>query len=177
MTRIWLPIVVIVAVAAAAVIDFQSLYPQLPARIASHFNAQGVADGWMTKSQFETTSIEGIFIVGLFVVLLPVIIWYSPASIMNLPHREYWLAPERAKIARLMIIERMLWFLAATIMLVASIEHGVLKANLPPGGRLECWPPLGGYLAFMAIWIGEMYWAFRKPATDTLPPDDRALVA
>lgn len=177
MNRMWLPIVVIAALAIAAIVDFKRRSPQLPAQIATRFDAQGVPNGWTTRSQFVTTTIGAAVLVGGLVCGLPAVVWFAPASVMNVPHREYWLAPEREATARRMIIERMLWFLAATLALLAYVQHGVLKANLPPGGRFEMWWELGGYLAFTVLWLAETFWAFRRPASDAAAPNGEPLVA
>jgi uncharacterized membrane protein YedE/YeeE len=67
----------------------------LPARVATHFGADGQPNGWMSRtghtlSQTGTT----VFIAGLFFILatqLPRV----PDRFVNLPHRDYWLAPPR----------------------------------------------------------------------------------
>lgn len=82
---------VIFAAAAQCIHDF----PLLPDRMASHFGASGMPNGWMTKTQFFIT---------YAVVLLPAVFvefWLHrrvanvPVGKLRLPNKEYWLAPER----------------------------------------------------------------------------------
>ncbi|MGA7796649.1 MAG: DUF1648 domain-containing protein [Candidatus Acidiferrales bacterium] len=92
-TRI--PRVLFFAIVLAAIAQCVHDYPLLPDRLASHFGASGMPNGWMTKSQFFIT---------FAIVLLPALaveFWVShriankPDAKLRLPNKEYWLAPER----------------------------------------------------------------------------------
>lgn len=69
-------------------------YPLLPDTVAAHFGPSGKADGWMTKD--VSIAVD----VGLFVFMT---VLFSSISIfiknaksgINVPNKEYWLAPER----------------------------------------------------------------------------------
>ena len=83
--------VIVLAALAQCLHDF----PLLPDRMASHFAASGAANGWMTKTQFFATYAL------VFLPALLVEFWVSgriakkPDAKLNLPNKEYWLAPER----------------------------------------------------------------------------------
>src|SRR5687768_10431534 len=68
---------------------------QLPARVATHFDFQGHPNGWMSRSGHLTF----MWILGTILPLLPVVILYLtrslPPGLINVPNRDYWLAPER----------------------------------------------------------------------------------
>jgi hypothetical protein len=81
---------------------------------------------------------------------------------INLPRKDYWLAPERAAQTRRMIVERMLWLLAALMLFMAYLSHGMLEFNLRGAGQLAVWTPLGVFLAFTILWSGELFWRFQR---------------
>ena len=83
------------AIVLAAIAQCVHDFPLLPDRLASHFSASGIANGWMTKPQFFVT---------YAVMLLPALaveFWVShrianqPDAKLRLPNKEYWLALER----------------------------------------------------------------------------------
>lgn len=166
MKRLWLPLVLFVAALLLNVGELAYHYPQLPMRVASHFNAGGQADGWTTKSEFAWTwlAVLGMlsFMFGMTIVVMSV----APVSSFNLPNKEYWIAPERADETRRMMIERMLWFMSGLMLFIAYLLHGAIAFNLKPGGQLSIWMPLGVFLAFTAVWCGEMFWRFGRIPRD-----------
>jgi uncharacterized membrane protein len=91
----WLPLILLLAAWVFSAADFAYYYDQLPPRMACHFDLQGNANGWMTKQQFFGFD-QIIFAV--LAVVLTVVTWLLravPSSSINVPHKEYWLAPER----------------------------------------------------------------------------------
>ena len=80
---------------AIGVLDWVRRYPLLPARMASHFGPHGEVTNWQSKEQFFMTMVVvvGVSLVAGFVV--PQLIGVLPANMVNLPHKEYWLAAER----------------------------------------------------------------------------------
>jgi uncharacterized membrane protein len=162
MKRLWLPSAIFVAAIAFTVGEIAYRYPQLPERVASHFNAGGQADGWTTKGQFAGMWVAVIAMLAFMFGMTLVIISIAPAGSFNLPNRDYWLAPERAAATRRMVVQRMLWFMAALMLFIAYLSHEAIAFNLNPGGQLTVWTPLGVFLAFTAVWCGEMYWTFRR---------------
>lgn len=67
----------------------------LPARLASHFDSQGQANGWMGRDEFFVFQTGLIILLGLVFGGLSRMIRVLPLDLINLPHRAYWLAPER----------------------------------------------------------------------------------
>jgi hypothetical protein len=67
----------------------------LPNLVASHFGAEGAANGFMPRSFYIGFML--VVIIGL-PALLVVVTWFalgSSSARINLPNRDYWLAPER----------------------------------------------------------------------------------
>jgi len=78
MWRLGVPVVLILMLAAVCVAEFLYCYPQLPAVMASHFNAQGVPDDWMPKEKFAGFLAVLFIIMGLATVTMVVVLRYFP---------------------------------------------------------------------------------------------------
>lgn len=105
-------------------------YPNLPERMASHFNAFGEPDRWMSKSGFMIfESIILLLVIGEF-TLLPSLIKNLPDSLINLPNKDYWLAAERRD-KTFSILKRFFEiFSILLLMLFISVNEFVFRANL-----------------------------------------------
>ncbi len=145
----------------------QVLYytPKLPVRVASHFGGDGVADGWQSPSGFMTFDLLMIGIMAGSFGLLPALMRRFPASMINVPNRDYWLTPER-RTETLATLERsMLWIGTLTMVFLILVMHMVIAANLNPppvlGGGFM--PLLIGYLALIAVACFGLVRRFRLP--------------
>lgn len=156
--------VILILLIVGFISQFVYYYPNLPETIASHYNAAGEADGWMSKQSFIIA--EGIIL--LFIVLeftlLPSLIEKMPASTLNLPNKEYWLMPERR--AELFGKMRIYfeWFAAALLALFIAVNQLVFRANL---NKENLSSPamltiLGIFLAFTIIWLIALTKSFYK---------------
>lgn len=69
--------------------------PLLPDPMATHFDFAGTPNGWMSKEGFVL--FYGLFLpfmTGVF-ALIGTFIRKMPDKMINIPHKAYWLAPER----------------------------------------------------------------------------------
>ncbi|MHB1305465.1 MAG: DUF1648 domain-containing protein [Limisphaerales bacterium] len=123
-----------------AVADFAWLVPQLPDRVATHFNAAGVADGWSTRSGFLTTCVVTL---ALTAILIPALAWglrFIPPRWINIPNRDYWLAPERSDETRRVVGDVVGWIGALIFAMLIALYHLMMRANLSPEPNLGFWP-------------------------------------
>src|SRR5438105_15016429 len=90
-----LPKLSFVAVAANAAIQFPSYYSKLPDVVASQFNRRGMANGWQTKPAFFTVFVGVSVLAAVIGFGIPRIISAMPQQLINLPNKQYWLAPDR----------------------------------------------------------------------------------
>lgn len=154
-------------------------YPRLPEQVAIHFNAAGKADSWASKSHATLLMLGLQIFLPSFLLLTSQLSRSLPIQWINLPHREYWLAPER-KEATFASMERFLWWIAmATSLWILVVNHLTFVANAS-GGNLRLLPFLVGLATYMAIVFclaGGMVWKFRLPPPDlsqpTPHPDER----
>lgn len=142
--------------------------PKLPERVASHFGARGVADGWQTPSSFLTFNLLLIGLMALTFGAMPLLIRRLPATLINVPHRDYWLAPERREETRRRLGDGLFWLGALTMVFLIGVLQLVIAANLGPpppvlGGSF--WPLLGGYLVIVTAASVAYVRQFSRPGS------------
>jgi hypothetical protein len=149
-----LPALACVLAASAALLVWQST--QLPETVATHFNAAGKADGWMSRDRHLISSLA----FGLLFPFLPTVIFALalrlPVKWVNLPHKHHWLAPERANETCRWLIRHGLWLTCLLMCLTTAVQALILQANLQSPQRLSpslSLLALGGFLAGMATWL------------------------
>jgi len=84
---------------------------------------------------------------------------------INLPNREYWLAPERRARSIAILGEEMLSFGNATIGLIICAIQLAIQANLSESTRLAnpaMWVLLAVYFLYAIFWTIRLYRKFPK---------------
>lgn len=144
-------------------------WAMLPDRVAIHFGANGVPNGWASKNAnlfFFLVLHVPIFLMFLY---LPRIIAKTPPRLVSLPNRDYWLREERRDEAIKMLGEQLMVYGAALFLFLFFVGLLVLDANLSEPIHLNeriflTWLAL--FLAFTGIWTWQLYRAFRIPVPD-----------
>jgi uncharacterized membrane protein len=101
----------------------------LPDNIASHFDATGMPNGFMSKTGYTIFILA--FVVGIpsMVVLLMHSILYLSYDNINIPNREYWLS-EQNRIGTVQFLKNHVAYLAVFIVTFMGYVHWLLlKAN------------------------------------------------
>ena len=105
-------------------------FPKLPEIMASHFNAGGQANGFMSKASFF--ALEGV--IGAFLVCISLAMEKTlpllPNSMINLPNKDYWLAPERRVDTFAAMGDSFKWMSIAVVALFVAINQIVFDANI-----------------------------------------------
>ena len=75
----------------------QALYfrAELPARVASHFDGAGRPNGWMARDGFVLFQCGLVLTLGALFGIGGRLLKVTPNGWINLPNKNYWLAPER----------------------------------------------------------------------------------
>jgi len=136
----------------------QILYyaPRLPERLASHFDIAGNPDGWSSKGAFFAIFAVGMLVVAFVFLGIALLIPRLPHSLINLPRKDYWLAPERRRETWDFIARRLIEFTFAIQVFFVGILQLSIQANLTSEGpRLAAgfWILLGVFLGFTAVWL------------------------
>jgi uncharacterized membrane protein len=146
------------------VIQIILYYPQLPHIMASHFDGSGHPNGWMSKNTF--------FVIHILMVLLMVLCFWRvpwgmtrlPLSWWSLPHRDYWLAPERREHTMRWIQGAMLVMGVVTVVLLLLTIQLAIDANLNPPPVLS--DAIGGllvaYFVSTGVWLVAFFRRFSR---------------
>jgi len=139
-------------------------WPNLPERVATHFNAAGDANGWSTRGQLLLT-ITALF--AGFGALFLAAGWLDrlPNTLVNIPNKEHWLDTERRAASFATICDYLRYLLLAPMAFLVLSLTAVLHANLAAKPHLDLSPswPLAVLFAAMAAMFAWFYWRFRAP--------------
>ncbi|HYL84780.1 MAG TPA: DUF1648 domain-containing protein [Candidatus Angelobacter sp.] len=161
-----LPKLVFVLLALYAAIHFSYYYPQLPGVVASHFDKHGAANGWQTKAAFFNVFI-GVSVLAVVIgFAIPKIIFAVPPQLINLPNKQYWLAPQHRVETNEFFSAYFAWFGCAMYLLLIVVFDYAIRSNLHPGNPPDparMWYVLAGFLIFMIGSTIRMLTKFLRP--------------
>ena len=143
-------------------------YPRLPAVVAQDFGVDGRANGWASRDVFFVISWTILLGISAIFMLAPRLLRRVPASLINLPNKDYWLAPDRKEESLNFLERQMEWMGVLTVGFIAMVMHLAIRANLVPERRLENVPfliLLFAYLAATILWIAKLYRRFPTPGS------------
>jgi uncharacterized membrane protein len=150
------PAIVLAAFCAGLLIYLACSVPLLPERVATHFGVGGEPNGWMNRS----THLIFVGAVGvglpLLSIVIALVIRLIPARFVNLPHREYWLSPERRSQTCIYVSQQMLWLGCLEVLFFAGIQYLTIQANSTTPTHLPMdmfLTMVGGFLVAVALWI------------------------
>jgi uncharacterized membrane protein len=149
-----------------AVLYVTATAPQLPPTVASHFNAAGRANAFMSRGGY--TRFILCFAVGFPILIVAILTAvYSRATEMKLPNREYWLAPQRIGQTRAFLVAHGVWFGSLLVILGCFVHWQELTANRLEPPHLSSATFAAGLIAFLiatTAWVAVLMLAFRRPA-------------
>jgi uncharacterized membrane protein len=160
--------VIYLAMVTVSVIQGVWYYPKLPEAVASRFGASGAPDGWMSRGMFVGILIGMTVFVAALLTAVQWAMLLLPASLVNLPNKAYWYAPERQADTRASLSRFMLQFGVATMLLVIVVMQMALQANLSPEPRLSSafWFVFVAYLLFIVVWVIRLFVRFGRLPSD-----------
>jgi uncharacterized membrane protein len=139
-------------------------YAVLPARVASEFDLSGEPKSWMAKGTFMIFNATLLFVLPIFVIAMGWICTKLPKWMIDLPNKDYWLAPEQKAETSASIFSFMLWLACGIELFLTLILWTVYRANLGHPEIMRQTPLylLGAFLAFLTGWSIRFYRKFRK---------------
>ena len=132
-----IPWLIVAAALIGSIVQAVFFWPHLPDEVASHFNAAGQADGWMSKTAFVAVTL--LIQIGLAAMMFG-FGWLTkvlPTSMINIPNREYWLADERREQTLEESQSMMAWIAAGTAVFMMVIFYLTFDANVGEKKRLN----------------------------------------
>ena len=138
--------------AALTLLQHLSYWRELPERVATHFGPGGEPDDWMDRT--SAAILLGGFQLVFPLLLLSVVrlLKWIPNGCINIPHREYWLAPERRESALAWLAGQMSGMAVLTGALMVATSHLTFRANVR-AGRLEEFP----FFVCLAIYLAGTF--------------------
>ena len=148
----------------AAVIQIMYYYPYLPERMAIHFNVSGQADNFSSKFSASIFQIGlTLFIVVLFKII-GILLTKASDGLINLPNKEYWLAPER-RAATIDYMENMVYRMGGiTNIFLLLVFQLVINTNLEGDYSLGVtfWIVLAVYMFGIIVSVVKIITRFSK---------------
>ncbi|HEY3900439.1 MAG TPA: DUF1648 domain-containing protein [Chthoniobacter sp.] len=140
----------------------------LPERVATHFGALGEPNGWETHAAYvRFTLIFGaaipLFIFGVFSLAR-----VGDGALMNIPRKDYWLAPERRSETFAFVQRQGFRMGFLVIAFFALIHHLVLMANAQTPANLPLanvlWAAGALIVCVVVLMVGFIRYFYRQPA-------------
>lgn len=140
-------------------------WQRLPERVATHFNGAGQADGWMHRDRATLMMIGFQTIMPLIFIGIAYMIYFIPANMINIPHREYWLSGDRREASLGFVARSTAAFSLAISVFFLGMNHLTFQANTSDGqlNPSAFWTLLACFLGFTALWILGLLLRFRIP--------------
>ncbi|MFN7114188.1 MAG: hypothetical protein ACK4PK_07480 [Alphaproteobacteria bacterium] len=152
---------------AAALLQMDHYLPQLSGRMAVRFDLDGRPIGWMSKDGFTVYYLCLLaFVVGSFVAV-GLLAGRIPPRLLGIPHRDYWLAPERRAESLRYLKEFHLWTGAFAGLFIVGMMEMVFKINLDDIPRLDnrlFYSATGAFCFTVLVAVLIICWRFKKPA-------------
>lgn len=138
---------------------------QLPERVATHFGAEGRANGWMSRQGYLVFEAVFPLAIGLFLVGTSSLVRLFPARFVNLPRKDFWLAPERRALTAGILRSRMAWLACLMTLFFGGLHVLTVAANrmsppqLPMDGLLLV---VVAFLVAVLIWVSLLLMRFAE---------------
>ncbi len=148
----------------AGVVHGQSWSGSLPDRVATHFRADGTPNGWMPRD--DALHFYAAIVIGtnLLLLVITAFIGVIPPSLVNIPNRDHWLAPERREETTAKLAVRMgVFSLGLSAFLIAvfqlTFEAAITTPPALPAGSLPLYTV--AFFVFLGGWVAWLVRTFR----------------
>ena len=152
---------------ALAALFVWSTSGSLPSVVASHFDASGAANAFMPSSTYALGMLGVLIGVPGLTAFLPFALSRLQGRGLNIPNREYWLAPERIDESLAFLQRHCLVFASGLVIFLSYVHWLVVQANRHQPPLLSTSAIVTGLTVFFAaaaVWLIVLYARFRKVA-------------
>lgn len=168
--------IVLLLAAGALIACHLQWFPQLPERVASHFDGAGRANGWMTKAGYAVLPLTHLGIAAL-IVILGTLIHKLPPAVLNTPRPDYWRQPQHIATACAFVQQWTRWFASALLVWGIFMDRQLFLANLQQPPRLDSSAVNLLTIIFLATTATAIIWMFirfARPPKDPMAQDNAA---
>lgn len=141
------------------------LSEKLPAKVATHFNAAGQADGWMTKNGHVLIILLIGFLISDFLIAICYAMRFFPSSTLNVPNKDYWRSKEHYPEACDFMFRHSFWMASMVIALLTLINYSIVQANRLNPPHLDVKGSFAVVVLFLIGvfgWVGYLIFHFNK---------------
>jgi uncharacterized membrane protein len=160
-----LPTAVFAVLAFVGFLQARLFAATIPPVVATHFGISGAPNGWQTQSQFFTLELILLGVCLLLAFGIPRLVGALPPSLVNVPNKEYWLAPERRDATLAYFQAQFAWFGCVVLAFLLVVNQLVFKANQTRPRHLDHTTfviAMFGFLAYLGIWTVRLVVYFSK---------------
>lgn len=139
----------------------------LPDTVAIHFDFSGKADSWASRN--ANTLFWVLFFLAMsafFGWIVPFLVKKLPKSLINIPHRDYWLSAERRDETIAKVEAKMHWFAAGLNVYIILIQAVIFYTIMSRAERLNVPIFLAIvtlFIAFVVVWLLKFIRTFPRP--------------
>ena len=141
---------------------------RLPPVVASHFDADGVPNGWSSRPVYASMMLAIGILLPLGITMLMAVLTRSGPGSLNIPERDHWTRAENSREA-VRRVRAYGWWLGCIMAGAALSIHGlVLAAHVHEPPRLSTAAVLaviGAIVLAVLGWAAGWYRLLRRPAT------------
>jgi len=137
----------------------------LPERVATHFGFENHPNGWMSRTGYLVFTAALPLLLALCFAGLAALTRILPAHFVNIPNRDFWLAPERRATTTVLIRHWLAGLLCLMTLFFAGLHVLTIIANrstppqLPMGGLLLL---VIAFLLALIIWLSMFLMRFAE---------------
>lgn len=146
----------VLLVCAAAFVWWSSR--QLPELVASHFDSAGRVNGHMPRAAYLALMLAITVVVPLMLVVIPRAAFTRPGARINLPNREYWLAPERRAATIRFLARQTSAFAWIVVLFLCYVQWLVVRANSLTPPALNSRALTSALVVFLVSTLGWIVW-------------------
>jgi hypothetical protein len=141
-------------------------YSDLPAKVASHFDLLGRPNGWMSREACVSFTVGLGIVAPAFTIVMMGGAGRIPVSFLNLPHRDYWLTPDRRQAALAILLRYSIWFSCLMVLFLTGLHWLIVEANCqsesPHLSGIGISTIAGGFVIGTGIWTALLLRHFSK---------------
>ena len=134
----------------------------LPPVVASHFGPGGAANGFMDKGMYTAFMLAVVVAVPALIALSGQLVRVLPPQLINLPNRQYWLAPQRRAATLESLSSLSVRFAFALVVFLCFVHWLVVQANAVQPARLPEAPLFVGLALFGVATVLWLFALFRR---------------
>jgi len=161
-----LPTIAFLIVLAGAALFVIRSGAALPDLVATHFGATGRGNGFMPRSVYVRFMLGFVVLLPLAINLLIDYVLRLPSTSINIPNREYWLAPDRRGDTVERLQRHMKFFGVMLAVFLCYVHWQVVQANtrMPPTlDNIRFSTGVATFMAALVVWIVVLRRDFRPP--------------